>query len=315
MPLDQESEALLAARRKTEIESTASRNVAEIRASRKGWQTSLPVLAAPVYRLADLDVPVAGGTIKARLYWPSQAHRLPVVLYFHGGGWVLGDLEHSDALCRALCISTGAVVVNVDYRLAPEHKYPVAAEDCYAALGWVVREARCLDIDPARLAVAGASAGGNLAAAVTLMSRDRAGPPLRAQLLVYPCLDDVCDAPSYREFAEGFIVSTEDMRWYWRQYLRRAADAAEPYACPLLAADLSRLPPALVITAECDPIRDDGEAYAERLRAAGVAVSASRYPGTLHGFFAMPGALAKADAAIAEAAAFLRRALADGESR
>lgn len=255
-------------------------------------------------------IPGAAGEIKARVYAPAgEAAGLPMILYLHGGGWVLGDLDHSDALCRRLALETGYVVANVDYRLAPEHRYPTAAEDSFAAFSWVVREADALGVDPGRIAVAGASAGGNLAAAVALMARDRGGVQPAAQLLAYPVLDDACDSGSFRDFGEGYIVNTDDMRWYWTQYLARPEDAAQAYACPLKADDLAGLPPALVITAECDPIRDDGERYAERLSAAGVRATVSRYPGALHGFFAMPGVLSKGTQAVLEASDFLKRRL------
>jgi acetyl esterase len=306
MPLDEDSRTLLEERRRQNIPPVAAMSLDDLRASREAWRTRSAVAGVSVHETAEHAVPVAGGAIRVRLYRPSAAAALPAILYLHGGGWVLGDLEHSDALCRHLCAEAGCVVANVDYRLAPEHRFPTAVEDGYAALGWLGRQP---GVDPARIAVAGSSAGGNLAAAIALMARDRAGPAIRAQLLVYPVLDAACGFPSYAAFAEGFIVSTEDMRWYWRQYLRLAADADGPYACPLRAADLSELPPALVITAECDPVRDDGERYAERLRGAGVPVRRTRYPGTLHGFFAMPGRFPKASAAIREAAAFLRAEL------
>jgi acetyl esterase len=300
MSLDDASRAFLEERRRQNIPPVAGMTVDQIRASREAWRVRSAAAGPAVDAVEDHPVPVEGGTILVRTYRSGGGPR-PAVVYFHGGGWVLGDLEHSDALCRHLCVETGYVVANVDYRLAPEHRFPTAAEDGYAALRWLARQP---GIDAARLAVAGASAGGNLAAAVALMARDRAGPALRAQLLAYPVLDAACGFPSYAAFAEGHIVSTEDMRWYWRQYLRRPQDAESPYACPLRAADLSELPPALVITAECDPVRDDGEAYARRLGA-----RCARYPGTLHGFLAMPGRFPKAAAAIREAADFLRAEL------
>lgn len=309
MPVDPESEALLEERRQAGLPPTTALSVADLRASREAWRKRSPIPAVSVFHLTDHVVPVAAGSIKMRLYRPSPAVQIPVVVYFHGGGWVLGNLEHSDALCRALCVATGALVANVDYRLAPEHTYPIAAEDSYAALRFVCENAGRLGADRDRLAVAGSSAGGNLAAAAALMSRDRGGPAIRAQLLVYPVLDAACALPSYETFADGYIISTEEMRWYWSQYLSGPEKARESYACPLIAANLSGQPSTLVITAECDPVRDDGEAYVARLRDAGVPARLSRYPGTLHGFFAMPGVLSKATAAVAEAAHFLQSEL------
>ena len=309
MPLDAESEALLAARRKAGIPPVSRQTLAEVRGSRKEWRVAAPVPKVPVDEIFEADVAVDGGSIKVRIYRPAGPGARPAVIYLHGGGWVLGDLEHSDALCRRLAVETGFVVINVDYRLAPEHRYPTAARDSYTAFRWVADNASKLGIDPRRIAVAGGSAGGNLAAAITLMARDDRRIHPAAQVLAYPCLDDACASPSYVEFAEGFIVATEDMRWYWRQYLADAASAKRPYACPLKAEDLSDLPPALVITAECDPVRDDGERYAQRLEKAGVPTVLSRYPGTLHGFFAMPGVFAKGTAAVLEASRFLVTAL------
>jgi len=306
---DAESQALLDARRAAGIPPVRQQTLAEVRGSRKEWRLATPVAKSPVRTVFERSVPVRGGEIPLRFYRNGGSSHGPAVIYHHGGGWVLGDLDHSDALCRRLAVETGYLVANVDYRLAPEHRYPTAAEDSFAAFAWVAREADALGIDPRRIAVAGASAGGNLAAAVTLMARDRGEVQPAAQLLAYPVLDDACDSASFRYFAEGYIVEADDMRWYWRQYLSRPENAAEAYACPLKADDLCGLPPALVITAECDPIRDDGERYAERLIAAGVPVTMSRYPGALHGFFAMPGVLTKGTEAVLEASDFLRRRL------
>jgi acetyl esterase len=303
MPLDAHSAALVEARRAAAIPPVREQRLEDARASRKAWREKAAPAPTPIDEVFERSVPVAGGDILVRVYRPASPVPLPVIVYFHGGGWVLGDLDHSDALCRQLAIETRAAVVNVDYRLAPEHRYPTAAEDGYAALLWAAAE-----MPGVPLAVAGASAGGNLAAAVALMARDRAGPALAAQLLAYPVLDDACDAPSFIGYGTGHIVETDDMRWYWEQYLTQPGDAAEPYACPLKAPDLAGLPPTLVITAENDPVRDDGERYAARLAEAGIRAKLTRYPGTLHGFFATPGIYDKTDAAITEAAAFLSNA-------
>jgi acetyl esterase len=200
-------------------------------------------------------------------------------------------------------------VVSVDYRLAPEHPYPAAPEDCYAATQWVAKNGSEIGIDVSRLAIGGDSAGGNLTAVTALMARDRGGPGLRFQLLVYPVTDYALDTPSYRENGEGYFLTRDMMRWFWQQYLADPSHADHPYASPLRAADLANLPPALCITAGYDPLRDEGEAYAERLRAAGVAARTSRYEGMFHGFFGMAAQIDAARKAVAEAAAALRSAL------
>lgn len=304
MPLDAQSQALLDARKRACIPPVSRQTLEEIRGSRKEWRVATPVPKMPVDEVFDKAILVEGGSIKLRIYRPSRSAGRPAIVYLHGGGWVLGDLDHSDALCRYMAAKGGHVVVNVDYRLAPEHRYPTATEDCYSAFQWTAANAEMLGIDSGRIVIAGGSAGGNLAAAVCLMARDRGSLSPVAQILAYPVLDDACSSPSYEEFVEGFILGTEDMRWYWRQYLD-GMDNPGTYAMPLLAEDLSNLPPALVITAENDPVRDDGERYAVRLKAAGIPAVLSRYAGTLHGFFAMPGASEKGTEAVHEALAFI----------
>ena len=234
----------------------------------------------------------------------------PILVFFHGGGFVIGDLDSMDAPCRALANRAGCLVVSVDYRRAPEHKFPTATEDCYAAVRWVAENAASLNGDSARIAVGGDSAGGNLAAVVALMARDRGGPPLRYQLLIYPATNHDFTTASCQENAEGYFLTTADSRWFWSQYLRDENDAANPYASPLRAEDLSGLPPALIITAEYDPLRDEGEAYAERLRQAGVAAEAKRYDGMIHGFFQMGAVIDRGKQAIEDAAQALRTAFA-----
>jgi acetyl esterase len=229
-------------------------------------------------------------------------------VWFHGGGWVVGDLETADPTARHLTVGASCVVISVDYRLAPETKFPGAADDCYAATVWAAQQATRLNGDPSRIAVGGDSSGGNLAAAVSLMARDRGGLSLAFQLLVYPVTSRDFDMASYRQKAEGYGLTLDGMRWYWDHYLQHPADASNPYAAPLVAQNLKGLPPALVITAEYDPLCDEGEAYAKRLQSAGVPTTCSRYDGMIHGFFGMPAVLDKGQQAVAEACAALRQA-------
>ena len=272
-------------------------------------QMSLAQSEIPVGAVADRTIPGPNGPIPIRVYTPGSATGAAIV-YYHGGGWVIGGLDTHDPTCRALANAAGTTVISVDYRLAPEHKYPAAAEDCYAALRWVAEYGREIGIDPSRLAVAGDSAGGNLAAVTALLARERRGPALRFQLLIYPVTDRRFDTPSYRDNAEGYFLTTKQMQWFWNHYLERADQGDEASASPMRAKDLAGLPPALVITAEYDPLRDEGEAYAARLREAGVPAELVRYDGQIHGFFAMFEALDDGRKAIDHAGAALRRALA-----
>ena len=263
----------------------------------------------PVAAVADRTVPGPAGELPVRVYTPEGAAPFPIVVFFHGGGWVVGTLDTYDPLCRALAASVPAVVVSVGYRLAPEHRWPAAAEDAYAATAWASANAAALGGVQHRLAVAGDSAGGNLAAVVTLGARDRGGPAIAFQLLVYPALDAAGDTASWEEFAEGHYLTAAGMRWYWDHYLG-AADGMAPDASPRRAAFLGDLPPALVLGAEHDILRDEGEAYAARLREAGVAATARRAPGMVHGFLRWRAVTPAADAALQEGAAALRSALA-----
>ncbi|HEV7735220.1 MAG TPA: alpha/beta hydrolase [Candidatus Binatia bacterium] len=260
-----------------------------------------------VAHVEDIRIPGPGGDIPARLYRPA-GDALPLLVYFHGGGWVIGSLESHDALCRTLANAAGCAVLSIDYRLAPEHRYPAAADDCYAATVWAVANARALGTDPARVAIGGDSAGGNLTAVTALRACDQGTPALRFQLLVYPVTDHRYDTASYRENAEGYLLSRTDMVWFWDHYLG-TNDGTEPYASPLRATNLAGLPPALVITAGFDPLRDEGEAYAERLKKAGIPVTLTRYDGMIHGFFGMGAQLDEAKRAIGQAATALRAAL------
>ncbi len=256
-----------------------------------------PVRGTPeeVRSVEDLRIPGPLGEIPVRVYTPDAGSPHPGLVYFHGGGWVIGDLDTHDVPCRAIARRSGAVVVSVDYRLAPEHRFPAAVTDCYAATVWTARNAGRLGIDPARLCVAGDSAGGTLAAVVALKSRDEKGPAIALQAMVYPVTDlSSFDTDSYSEFAEGYQLTRGLMEWFRDLYLGSAEDGRSPHASPLLARDLRGLPPAVVITAECDPLRDEGEAYAKRLKDAGVPVESKRYAGMIHPFFSLAGAIPQA---------------------
>ena len=248
------------------------------------------------------------GPVRVRIYEPPGSERpLPALVYFHGGGWVVGSLDSHDGPCRALAARTPCVVVAVDYRLAPENRFPAAVEDAWAATAWVAEHAASIGADPRRIAVGGDSAGGNLAAVVALRARDH-GLSLALQLLVYPVTDRSFDTPSYRECASGYFLTLDSMRWFWDHYLGPDGDGADPEASPLRAADLAGVAPGLVVTAEYDPLRDEGEAYARRLEEAGVPVTLSRYDGMIHGFYRMAAAMDRTQDALNESAAALRTA-------
>ncbi len=257
----------------------------------------------------DRSVPGPAGDIPVRVYRPGAEGPLPVVVYFHGGGWVIGDIATHDATCHRLAAGVPAVVVSVEYRLAPEHRFPAAVEDCDVATRWVSSHAVDLGADPSRLAVAGDSAGGNLATVVARRCRDAGGPPIAFQLLVYPGTDMTRSLPSQTENGSGYLLDSDTMTWFLGNYLH-GADPLDPDASPLFVDDLSGLPPALVVTAEFDPLRDEGEAYAERMRHAGVAVTTSRYDGMIHGFYGLDNLFDSAKRATAETVAAVRDALA-----
>ena len=255
----------------------------------------------------------AGRTINVvlRLYWPKTSdsgRTVPAIVYYHGGGHVIGSLDTHDFVARNLCAGAEALVASVDYRMGPEHKFPAAVEDCVAATEWVADNAASLGVDAKRLAVGGDSAGGNLAAVVSLMARDRGAPRISYQLLIYPALDAAMTQPSIARYAEGYLLTRATMRWFYEQYLRTPEDAADWRVSPLAAPDLGGVAPAFVLTAGYDPLCDEGDAYAARLAAAGVAVIHRRFADQIHGF-AMNGKLIRAaDAALDEAAAALRQA-------
>jgi len=260
----------------------------------------------PLARVEDLSIPGPSGPIPIRVYTAEEGGPSPCLIYFHGGGYVLCDLDTHDPVCRTLARQSGAIVVSVDYRLAPEHKFPAALDDCHAATLWVRANASRLGVDAHRIAVGGDSAGGNMAAVIAIQCRDAAGPPLALQVLVYPVTRlSSFDTPSHKEFAEDHYLTRASMEYFTRQYFAKPEDAARPDASPALAKDLRNLPPAWILTAECDPLRDEGEAYAKRLQEAGVPVTCTRYAGMFHPFFSMP-VLTEARRAYQEVAAAVR---------
>jgi acetyl esterase len=252
------------------------------------------------------------GQIPLRIYRPADVPAstpLPVYVYFHGGGWVIGDLETHDVICRQLTAESRASVISVDYRRAPEHKFPAAADDAWAAVRWIVAHAAELGVDAGRLAVGGDSAGGNLAAVVALMARDAGGPRIALQVLIYPVTDLGAESKSYEDFADGYMLTRESMRWFSAHYLNGKEDAADWRASPIRAKSLAALPPALIVTAGFDPLRDEGEAYAARLRDAGVTVEYVCFGGMIHGFAAMGRVLDTALRAVTLIGGALRQSL------
>jgi len=308
MPLDPEAEALLSAMGAVGEIDPFQLQPEQLRVAFAQMPGEATGPALP--RVEMHEVPGPAGPIPVRVYTPPGNGPRPALVYFHGGGWVLCGLETHDATCRELAAGAGCIVVSVDYRLAPEAKFPAAPEDCYAATVWTLEQAARLGIDPRRVAVGGDSAGGNLAAVVSLLCRDRKGPELVHQLLIYPVTNHAFDTPSYRENGKGYFLSADMMRWFWHHYLTEEAEGANPLASPLRAEDLRGLPPATVLTAEYDPLRDEGRAYAERLEAAAVATRYTNYPGVFHGFFAMTNEIPRARAALEETCQALREAFA-----
>ena len=307
MPLDPQAQAVMEAVAALGFPPNHTVSPQEARANGKA-RARAP--GPEVARVDDRNIPGPDGEVPVRIYTPEGSGPFPVLVWFHGGGWVVGDLESADGVSRHLTVGSGFVVVSVDYRLAPETKFPGPAEDCYAATQWVAQNAASINADAGKIAVGGDSAGGNLAAAVSLMARDRGGLSVGFQLLVYPVTDRDFSTVSYSQNGDDYQLTRDGMIWFWDHYLANAADAANPYAAPLRAQDLEGLPPALVITAEYDPLRDEGEAFAHRLEAAGVPTACTRYDGMIHGFFGMFAAVDKGKQAIEQASAALKSALA-----
>lgn len=278
----------------------------------RAMATMLDLQGVAIGKVEDRAIPGPAGDLPVRIYTPVAAGgTCPALVYFHGGGWVIGDLDTHDALCRTLANEAGCKVIAVDYRLAPEHPFPAAFDDAYAAVKWVEANSSEIGIDPNRIAVAGDSAGGNLAAAVCLKAKADKGLEIAFQLLIYPVTDVPGGTQSYKDFAEGYFLEAEGMGWFWNHYvLSGGGDPADPLAAPLRAPSLAGLPPAYVVTAGFDVLRDEGKAYAEALKKAGVEVEYVNYEGMIHGFFNLQGVLDVSRAAVKAAAKALKEALA-----
>ncbi len=320
MPLDPEARASLEKLAAMGLPAQHEVSPEEARA----MSESSPRIPGPeVASVSDLAVPGPHGDVPVRVYVPAGGEvpasagttnvragttGLPVCVWFHGGGWVVGSIATNDPTCRALANASGAIVVSVDYRLAPEHKFPIPFDDCYAAMEWAAANAGSFGGDASRLAVAGSSAGGNLAAAVALRARDEGGPRLAHQSLICPVVDTDLERPSYVENGDGYGLNYDTMVYFLQCYVSSEADASNPYVAPMAADDLSGLPSAFVLTCEFDPLRDEGEAYAERLREAGVPTVLSRYDGQIHALFNAGVPSTRTWDAIDEAATELRKA-------
>ena len=279
---------VLEAMEKAQLRPIEAMTPAEARAQMEMTARARQAEPLPVAKVEERMIPDPAGEIRLRLYWPNTAGPLPAIVYYHGGGHVIGSLDTHDFIARNLCAGAGALLVSVDYRMGPEHKFPAAVDDCFAALQWLNANAARLGADPGRIGVHGDSAGANLAAVVALQARDAGGPRLRLQSLVYPVGDYTLSGATYRKYAQGCGMLTPDaMAWFARHYLRSPADAEDWRASPLKASSHAGVAPAIVVVAECDVLHDDGESYAEALRRAGVPVEYREYPGMIHGFLGM----------------------------
>jgi acetyl esterase len=305
MPLAPEYQAML-----TQLAAQPGPAMSELPASvgREMYRMMRPVVAdAPIGKIDNRSIKGRNGAIALRIYTPAGNAPRPILVNYHGGGWVIGDLDTSDAACRDMANGLGCIVVSVDYRLAPEHRFPAAVDDSYDALCWVAQNAGALGGN-GKLLVAGESAGGNLAAVMCLKARDEGGPAITAQVLLYPVTDADLTRDSYRRNGEGYLLSTDTMRWFWDTYCP-ADQRTHPYASPLRAINLRDLPPAVIATAEFDPLCDEGAAFAGALAAAGVGVTCTRYPGLIHDFMATTGMFACSRAAATDIYASVKRLL------
>lgn len=305
MPVDPCFATLLADKRSELRAPPAHVSIADMRDGNKAYLVTAP--KTPVHAVADHTFDGPGGPLALRLYRPSAATNLPVVVFCHGGGFVLGDLDTHDSMCQRIAHSSGCAVASVDYRRAPETRFPGPLDDCYAALCHVAANAGSLQLDGTRLALCGDSAGANLAAAAALRAK-AGGPAVRHLALFYPVIDPACDSASMQEFARGHLLARSAMQWAWDCYLSGPADAQNPLAA-LLQADLTGLPRTTVAIAEFDPLRDEGEAFVARLSAAGVHVTVRRYAGMVHGFAGLPQVTPTANAALDDVAADLRASM------
>ena len=314
MPLDPEAQAYLdrvAALGLPAVQTVTPQENRRLRARLTALRRELvgPVSPEPVARIADRRIPVAGGTVAARIYTPDGPGPFPVLVYFFGGGFIMGDIDAVDEVCRMMANRAGCVVVSAEYRLAPEHKFPGPIEDGVAAVAWTAEHAASFDGDPTRLAVGGESAGGNIAAVVCQRAKAQGGPRIAFQVLVYPPVDFTAGLGVDRAVAGQNTLTDERMAYFDRHYFRTPEDARDPLVSPSLADDLRNLPPALIIAAEYDPLAAEDAAYAARLRQAGVPVTYTCYPGMVHGFYSMPGILTQSRAAVEQVSAALRAAL------
>lgn len=307
MPLDAQVKAWLDGLADSGLPPLNEMPVGDARAAYSAVVTDCGLTPEPVADATDRTITGPAGPIPIRIYTPKGSGAFPILVYYHGGGWVIGGLDVVHSTCTVLANRTHAVVVSVDYRLAPEHPFPAAVEDAHAALKWAAANAALLNGDVERLAVAGDSSGGNLAAVVALLARDEGGPALMHQLLLYPATDFLRDTASSRDNGVGFFLTTDLLKWFHEHYLGVDGDPADWRASPLRATDLSGLPPAWVVTAEFDPLRDEGEAYADRLREAGVGAAVRRYDGQIHAFASnLAGVMDQGRAALEEAGVQLR---------
>jgi acetyl esterase len=312
MPLDPQAETIIALVKRANLPEFWQLTPSQ---AREQYLLRVAKLAVkePIFRSYDRRIPGPGQDLSIRVYQPREAkagERLPVLVWFHGGGFVIGDLDTHDHACRALATQADCLVVAVDYRLAPEFKFPAAVDDCIATLRWLALHVVELGGDPGRMAVGGDSAGANLATVCAILARNDGYPKLAYQLLIYPCTAPEPETPSHRKFAEGYLLTRKNITWFYKQYLRSQKESADFRFAPLMAEDLSNLPPALVLVAGYDPLRDEGVDYARRLIEAGNRVTLVNYEGMIHGFLLMGGAVDAATRALRQSAEALKEAFA-----
>ncbi|GCF10570.1 alpha/beta hydrolase [Dictyobacter arantiisoli] len=316
MPLDPQVEKLLEHLDSSEDASSYDLSLPELRQQMNLSSVQQAGEIEQVEAIENLSLQGPVGEFTVRLYTPAGKGPLPILVYFHGGGWVFGNLETHDALCRTLANQAACIVIAVDYHLSPEYKFPIAIKEGYNTIQWIADQASSFNGDASRIAIAGDSAGGNLAAAVALMIRDKGNPKLAYQVLIYPLIDYYRPfKQSYLDYGEDYYVTRDELVWHWQQYLSNDLEGQHPYASPLRSPLLTQLPPTLVITAEYDPVRDEGELYARRLQESGVPTHLTRYDGMIHSFFRMTNLLSQARDAQAEVCQALRQAFAQTTRR